>query len=75
MSLQYYNPFNNLYFNNNTCFLTGEEIEEQQNYITVFPEWVLDRFLLHDKKFTLMDNVTSFNYNQMVLPCSTKVKN
>lgn len=74
INYQFYNPFQNVFFNSATCFLTGVDISTNPNYLTVFPEWVLNRFNLNDKKFTMMDNVTSFKYTEMRLPCSSVVK-
>jgi len=72
MPIQLYNPFENLNFNNETCFLSGENIDPEQN-TTVFPRWILDRYSLHDKKFTLMDQITSFRYEDLKVPCSENV--
>lgn len=74
MPLQLYNPFENMFFNNNTCFLTGEELTNENETITVFPDWVLQRYQLHNTKFTLMDNVTSYLYKDLKLPCTKLVK-
>jgi hypothetical protein len=71
---QFYNPFQNMFFHSNTCFLTGEDISTNPHYITFFPQWVLNRFSLNDKLFTMMNNVTSFKYSEMKLPCSSLVK-
>lgn len=73
MSFPFYNPFENIYFDAQTCFLTGTDIAGDGESITVFPGWVLDRFLLRDKKFTMMDQVTSVLYNELRLPCSAAV--
>lgn len=75
MSLQLYNPFENLYFDEKVCFLTGADLPDTGSSITVFPEWVLNRFNMGDSKFTMMDNVTSFLYKDFKLPCSETVSN
>lgn len=74
MSLQLYNPFENMFFNNKTCFLTGEELFNENENITVFPEWVLQHYELSNTKFTMMDNVTFFLYKDIKLPCTNLVK-
>lgn len=74
MSLQLYNPFENIYFNDQTCFLSGEDIDGEKDKITVFPEWALDRFNYRDRKFTLMDTVNSVPYGELKIPCSARVK-
>ena len=74
MSKQYYNPFKNLNFNDNTCFLTGAELSDEESKINIFPEWVIDRFDYKGKKFTLIDTFHSFAYEDFKLPCSSEVK-
>jgi len=68
-----YNPFENVHFDSHTCFLTGADVFTADEFIPVFPDWVLDRFLLRDKKFTMMDQVTSRLYSDLNLPCSAEV--
>ena len=51
MSLQLYNPFETYHFDDHTCFLSGDDLTGNDEVITVFPEWVLDRFDYRDKKF------------------------
>lgn len=75
MSLSLFNPFETLYFNDSTCFLTGEDLPSTEPKISVFPDWILDRFSLRDKRFKMLDQVTAIHYEQLKLPCSEKVKN
>lgn len=74
MSFSLFNPFETLHFEDTTCFLTGEDLASPEQNITVFPEWILDRFSLKDKKFTMLDQVTGIHYDDLKLPCSNKVK-
>lgn len=74
MALQLYNPFENLYFNDNTCFLTGIDLQHSEDTITVFPEWIMEQYGLANTSFTMMDNITSVLYKDLKLPCSKKVK-
>lgn len=74
MSLSLFNPFETLHFEETTCFLSGEDLTSAAQKISVFPEWILDRFSLHDKKFKMIDNVTGIRYTDLQLPCSDKVK-
>lgn len=74
MALQLFAPFENLYFNDHTCFLSGEDLESDQFKITVFPDWVLDQFNYRNRTFTLMDTVNAVTYGDLTLPCSTRVK-
>lgn len=73
MSIQLYNPFEELNFNPKTCFLTGEDLDSEEQQTTVFPQWILDRYSLHDKKFTMMDQITSIRYADLKIPCSNTV--
>jgi hypothetical protein len=75
MSLSLFNPFETLHFEQNTCFLTGEDLPSTDSTISVFPDWILDRFSLRDKRFKMLDQVTAIHYGELKLPCSDKVKN
>ncbi len=74
MPFSLFNPFETLHFEDSTCFLTGDELSFPEQKISVFPEWVLDRFSLKDKKFKMLDQVTGIHYDDLKLPCSDKVK-
>lgn len=75
MGFPFYNPFEDYDFNAETCFLSGEKLESTGQQITVFPEWILNRYQLGQKKFTLMDQITSYNYADLKIPCSQEVIN
>ena len=72
MAFKLFNPFENLNFEDQTCFLTGEKITAEE-VNTVFPSWILERYSLSDKKFTLMDQITSFRYADLKIPCAKNV--
>jgi hypothetical protein len=74
MSFSLFNPFETLHFEDTTCFLTGEDLSSPDQKIAVFPDWILDRFSLKDKKFKMLDQVTGIHYDELKLPCSAKVK-
>ncbi|MEN9446884.1 MAG: hypothetical protein RJA25_173 [Bacteroidota bacterium] len=74
MSVQLYNPIGNLIFDEKTCFLTGADLTKEDEYVTVFPNWVLDNYELRGKKFTMMDNYNAIYYEDLKLPCSEEVK-
>lgn len=64
-----YNPFLDFKFDNNTCFLTGQELQSEEERIQVFPHWMMRAFDLEDKPFKMLDE--SFTtYKQLQLPCS-----
>lgn len=69
MPEQLYNPFKNLEFNYNVCFLTGKEISEENNRINVFPEWIMKRYDLHETPFTMLAE-NKVNYEALILPVS-----
>lgn len=73
MSLQLYNPFENIYLDDRTCFLTGVDLKNEDEKIAVFPDWVLDRFNLRSARFKMMDKVNSVEYGEIKLPCSKDV--
>jgi len=75
MPLSLFNPFENLHFENTTCFLTGEDLPSADQQISIFPDWILDRFFLRDQRFKMLDQVTGIHYGELKLPCSEKVKN
>lgn len=75
MAVFFFNPFQNYLFEPKICFLTGEEVTPSEDTISVFPDWIMDKFELRDKKFRMMDQVTQIVYEQLKLPCSKRVKN
>ena len=72
MTFRFYNPLENLQPDSPTCFLTGADLKNPDDNITVFPAWILDRFLLSDQKFKMIDQVTSVLYGALKLPCSVE---
>lgn len=74
MSFSLFNPFETLHFEETTCFLTGDDLPSAGYTISVFPDWILDRFSLRDKRFKMLDQVTAIHYDQLSLPCSETVK-
>lgn len=73
MAIQLYDPFEDLHLFPQTCFLTGENLQSTEEQMAVFPEWILNRYSLHDKKFVMMDQITSFQYQDLKIPCSDNV--
>lgn len=64
---------NNLNFDENTCFLSGEDISTKET-LSIFPEWVMDRFGMRELQFKMMDKANEVSYEDLVLPCSSAVK-
>lgn len=71
---QLYNPIQNLNFADDVCFLSGKDLDYLDTQITVFPEWILDKYDYRDKKFEMMDQVNFTTYGELKLPCSIEVK-
>ncbi|MDZ4663609.1 MAG: hypothetical protein SGJ15_01915 [Bacteroidota bacterium] len=72
MATQLYNPFQKFDFSPQTCFLTGQHLYSEVEQISVFPEWLLDRYSLRDKTFKMLDEQT-VRYQDMKMPCSATV--
>lgn len=73
-TLKLFAPFENANFDENTCFLTGEDISDSNDSLTVFPKWVMEKYGYKEQSFKMMDNVTSIKYKDLKLPCSQTVK-
>ena len=67
-----YNPFEETDFSPKTCFLTGQKLNSEEELISVFPEWVLDRYSLRDKTFKMLEG-SNLKYQDMKMPCSKSV--
>ena len=72
MAIQLYNPFESLHFNPEECFLTGEKTSSTEEQISVFPEWLINRYSLKDKTFTMLEQ-NIVKYQDLKLPCYTDV--
>lgn len=73
MAIQLYNPFEHLDFNPEVCFLTGKKISSTEDQISVFPEWLLDRYSLKDKTLQMLEEKNVVKYQDLKLPCFTSV--
>ena len=72
MAIDLYKPFERLNFSKQNCFLTGEKLQNQEEEIPVFPQWLMKEYELHDKQFKLLDESMS-TYGHMKLPCSSRI--
>jgi hypothetical protein len=72
MSLNLFNPFKDLIFEDQFCFLTGDLATEK---MSVFPEWLMEHFNFGMDRIEMMDKSKSYNYSDLLLPCSPRVKN
>jgi len=72
MAIQLYDPFQKFDFSPQTCFLTGKNVHSTEEQISVFPEWIMDRYSLRDKTFKVLDE-SSVRYQDMKIPCFSDV--
>jgi hypothetical protein len=73
MATRLYNPFQKFDFSPQICFLTGHNLQsEEEEQIFVFPEWIMDRYSLRDKTFKMLEG-GNVKYNDMKIPCLKSV--
>jgi len=72
MPAKIYSPFESSNFSNNTCFLTGEALNSEEERIQVFPQWLMSRYKLEDQPFKLLDESMA-TYKDLKLPCSATI--
>lgn len=72
MKKDLYNPFNKFYFDNKSCFLSGEALKDPSTY-PVFPEWIINGFGLKGQAFKMLDESYK-TYEQITVPCAPEVK-
>ncbi len=72
MPAKIYSPFESSNFSNNTCFLTGEHLNSEEERIQVFPQWLMSRYKLEDQPFKLLDESMA-TYKDLKLPCSATI--
>ncbi len=73
MAINLYNPFEHFDFNPEVCFLTGKKISSTEEHVSVFPEWLLDRYSLKDKTLQMLEEKNVVKYQDLKLPCFTSV--
>ena len=71
MTLPFFNPFRDLIFDEQFCFLTGDLTTEK---MSVFPDWLMDHFKFGEDRIEMMDKSKSYRYKDLQLPCSPRVK-
>jgi hypothetical protein len=72
MPAQIYAPFEKFNFSNTRCFLTGEQLQSEEEKIQVFPQWLMSLYKLEDQPFKLLDE-TIATYKDLKVPCSARV--
>jgi len=73
MAIQLYNPFEEMHFDLQTCFLTGQSLHADAEPVSVFPEWVLNRYNLSDNTFKMLDEGASVQYKNLKVPYAKDV--
>ncbi|HVD99903.1 MAG TPA: hypothetical protein VNB90_16960 [Cytophagaceae bacterium] len=73
MAISLYNPFKPLDLNPELCFLTGQPIHSEKEQLSVFPEWILDRYSLREKTFTMLGDGNIVKYKDLRIPCAARV--
>jgi hypothetical protein len=73
MAIQIYNPFQEMHFDMHTCFMTGASLDPDAELVSVFPDWVLERYNLSDKTFKMLDEGASVQYKNLKVPYSKNV--
>ncbi len=71
MALTLFNPFEDLIFGEQFCFLTGDLTTDS---MTVFPQWLMDHFKIGQDRIEMMDRSKSYVYADLKLPCTDRVK-
>lgn len=71
MATKLYNPFLDFKFDNQTCFLTGGQLQSADERIQVFPVWMMRAFDLEEKPFKMLDE-SMVTYKKLQLPCSVE---
>jgi hypothetical protein len=72
MPAQIYYPFKKFNFSNSTCFLSGADLQSEEEKIQVFPAWLMSSYDLEDKPFKLLDESFA-TYKDLKIPCSAQV--
>ncbi|MFT4667617.1 MAG: hypothetical protein ACI923_002160 [Flavobacteriales bacterium] len=67
-----YYPFRKMDFNPQKCFLSGQDIDSEEEQTFVFPEWIMDRYSLRDKSLKMLEG-SILKYKDMKMPCHSSV--
>jgi len=72
MAIRLYKPFESLQFNPQECFLTGEKTASTKEQISVFPKWLINRYSLNSKTFSMLGG-NIVKYEDLTLPCFANI--
>jgi hypothetical protein len=68
MPVQLYNPFERFEFSGRKCFLSGVPTNGEDEYMTVFPQWMMEQFDLFDKSFKYLQAAHSLRIRHHAEP-------
>ena len=72
MATPIYSPFDAFNFSNRNCFLTGAQLNSEEERIQIFPQWLMTRYGLEDRPFKMLDESMA-TYKDLKLPCAAAV--
>ncbi len=64
----FYNPFEDMAFTYDRCFLCGGYLKDSKSNEHIFPKWSLKRYDLWDENLILL-NGSRIKYRQLTIPC------
>lgn len=67
--LPLYNPFTFNHFNFEHCFFTGIPVQQGQDFVRLFPDWLIESFGLQNKSIQLLSG-KKIPYSDLTLPAS-----
>jgi len=69
-----YNPFEDMKFSYDFCFLCGVDLKDSKSKEHVFPKWLLNKYNLWNDRFELL-NRTTIPYHKLTIPCCFECNN
>ncbi len=69
--MKLYQPFKDLEFDLKLCFLCGNKLSDNQESLSVFPDWFLQKFELKEKHFRLLNESVKL-YKDLRIPCCSQ---
>jgi hypothetical protein len=68
-----YNPFDQLHFDLDRCFIDGTAIDPRTDLIPVFPSWLQQRYGLENKSITLLTG-EKITYSELLIPVGSQAQ-
>lgn len=73
MSDKIYNPFDKMDFIFQKCLLTGKPIQSENEIVNLFPDWMMEKFNLHQKTITFLSG-NLIEYQNLKVPISNEAQ-